>query len=163
MEKLPTVYLETTIPSYLASRPAKDLVLAGEQLLTHEWWDHQRKRFHLYVSELVIDEAGSGDADAARRRLALIEDVEILTADDETKRLTRALIGSGLIPAKATADAVHVAIACRYELDLLLTWNCRHIANAQILRALSNVVHKNGYRLPVVCTPIELMGGGEDD
>lgn len=163
MEKLSTVYLETTIPSYLASRPASDLILAGEQLLTHQWWENKRHLFQLYVSELVIDEASAGDSVAAKKRLSLIEDLNVLAADAKTKQLTEALIGSGLIPSKASADAIHVATACRYEIDILLTWNCRHIANAQILRSLSKVVEKNGYQLPVVCTPIELMGGGKDD
>lgn len=163
MPQKPTVYLETTIPSYLASRPSKDLVLAGEQLLTHEWWESRRSHFDLYASELVVDEASGGDPERAQKRLELVSNLKFLLADDSTKQLARALIGSGLIPPKAAADATHIAISSRYGIDFLLTWNCRHIANAQILKALSSVVEGNGYSLPVVCTPIELMGGGQDD
>lgn len=163
MGNLQSVYLETTIPSYLASRPSKDLILAGEQLLTHEWWETKRNDFHLFISELVLDEASAGDQGAAQRRLAAIKDIDVLVADESTLNLAKALINSGLIPPKAAADATHVAIASRYEIDLLLTWNCRHIANAQILKALSRVVEDNGYTLPVVCTPIEFMGGDQDD
>ena len=163
MPNLPTVYLETTIPSYLASRPSKDLVVAGEQLLTHEWWETRRSQFDLYVSELVIEEASAGDPERAQQRLALISNLKPLTIDDATMQLAQSLIGSGLIPAKAAADATHLAISSRCGIDFLLTWNCRHIANAQILKELSKVVEENGYSLPFVCTPIELMGGVQDD
>lgn len=163
MKGISSVYLETTIPSYLASRPSGNLVVAGEQLLTREWWDSRRCQFDLYVSELVVEEAGAGNPERAQERLGLISNVKLLTIDDATMQLAQALVGSGLIPTKATADATHVAIASRYEIDFLLTWNCTHIANAQILRGLSTVVQKNGYTLPVVCTPIELMGGVTND
>jgi len=163
MSELQTVYLETTIPSYLTSRPARDLILAGEQLLTHQWWDDRRQGFHLCVSELVFKEVARGDPELARTRLSLISDLKVLAADSEVDRLASVFMRSGLIPKKAVSDAVHVAISCRHEVDILLTWNCRHIANAQILRQLSALVERNGYRLPVVCTPIELMGGYEND
>ena len=163
MKYKPTVYLETTIPSYLTSRPSGNVVVAGEQLLTHDWWETRRSQFDCYVSELVIDEAGAGDPERAQERLGLVSNLNLLIIDDATMQLAQALIGSGLIPAKATADATHVAISSRYGIDFLLTWNCRHIANAQILRELSKVVKENGYALPVVCTPTELMGGVKDD
>lgn len=163
MKKLSTVYLETTIPSYLASRPASDLVLAGEQLLTHQWWDDRRHNFHLHVSELVFKEVAKGDPSAAEKRLSLIKGLDVLKADDEVSLLATIILKSGLIPQKATADAVHVATACKHDMDILLTWNCKHIANAQILRRLSLLVKEQGYQLPVICTPIELMGGYYDD
>lgn len=163
MKDISSVYLETTIPSYLASRPSGNLVVAGEQLLTHEWWGTRSSQFNLYVSELVIEEASAGDPGRAQERLDLISNLKRLIIDDATMQLAQALIGSGLIPSKATADATHVAISSRYGIDFLLTWNCTHIANAQILRELSKVVEKNGYVLPVVCTPIELMGGLQND
>lgn len=138
-------------------------MVAGEQLLTHEWWETRYSQFDPFISELVIEEASGGDPEQAQKRLALISNVKTLTLDEPTMHLARELIGSGLIPAKATADATHVAISSRYGIDFLLTWNCRHIANAQILKSLSKVVEKNGYSLPVVCTPTELMGGILDD
>ena len=137
--------------------------MAGEQILTHEWWENRRSQFDLFVSELVIEEASAGDPGRAEQRLALIANANLLAADEATMLLAQALVGSGLIPAKATADATHVAISSRYGIDFLLTWNCRHIANAQILKELSKVVRANGYSLPFVCTPFELMEGVQDD
>lgn len=162
MLKLPTVYLETTIPSYLASRPSKDLVLAGEQLLTHEWWERRRAAFVLLVSEYVIDEAQRGDKEAARRRLDYIAALKELEITEASIDLTQAIIASPVFPAKAGVDAAHIALCCVHEVDFLLTWNCRHIANAQILRSLAQVIEDKGYRMPTICTPIELMEGGVD-
>ncbi|MFU8847672.1 MAG: type II toxin-antitoxin system VapC family toxin [Opitutales bacterium] len=160
MEKRPTVYLETTIPSYLASRPSKDLVLAGEQLLTHEWWERRRTDFVLLVSEYVLDEAQRGDKEAAQRRLDFITSLKELEITQTSIELTQTIISLPFFPVKADVDAAHIALCCVHKVDFLLTWNCRHIANAQILRSLSKVIEQNGYSLPTICTPIELMEGG---
>jgi hypothetical protein len=162
MLKKETVYLETTIPSYLASQPSKDLVLAGEQLLTHEWWERRRTDFELFVSGYVLDEAQRGDKDAAQRRLDLIGSLKLLEISQASIDLTQTIIASPVFPAKAKVDAAHIALCCVHEVDFLLTWNCRHIANAQILRSLGKVIENSGYILPTICTPIELMEGGVD-
>jgi len=162
MDNRPTVYLETTIPSYLASRPAQDLVLAGEQLLTHEWWEKRRADFVLLVSGYVLDEAQRGDVEAAQRRLDFIGSLKELEITQASIELTQTIIASPVFPVNADVDAAHIAICCVHEVDFMLTWNCRHIANAQLLRSLSKVIEDNGYRLPTICTPIELMEGAID-
>jgi len=163
MDMKPTVYLETTIPSFLTARPSNNLILAGEQELTRQWWEDRRKSFTLFVSELVIEEAQKGNSVASEKRMNAISAVLVLEIDEETIRLTEEIMKSGVIPERAAADAGHIAVASRHGIDYLLTWNCRHIANAEIIRRLVSVVKKAGYNLPIICTPAELFGGQEDE
>lgn len=154
----PTVYLETTIASYLTARPGRELVVAAHQKLTMEWWKRHRDRFSLFVSALVLYEAGRGDPDAAARRLAELRGIAILDVNDEARELVRRIVESGLLLANAVEDAFHVAIATLHGMDYLLTWNCRHIANAEIIRGLDELCEELGYELPTLCTPEQLMG-----
>lgn len=159
MSPKPTVYLETTIPSFLTSRPSNDLILAGQQQLTLRWWSSRRRHYGLFISALVLAEAGKGDSSAARKRLAAIEGLPMLEIDPETIALADAILAVGLIPQQASADAGHIAVAARHGIDYLLTWNCKHIANAEIIRRLDQVIRDRGFRPPTVCTPTELFGG----
>lgn len=158
-----TVDLETTIPSYLAAWRSRDLIVAGHQESTKEWWDSNRSRFSLYISPFVIEELGRGDENAAMRRLELIKEIPILTVDDEVGKLTNTILKTGVIPFKAILDALHIAVATRHGMDYLLTWNCTHIANAEIMRKIEDILGKEGYIMPVICTPDELMGGLKND
>jgi hypothetical protein len=152
------VYIETTVVSYLAARRSKNLIVAGHQATTRKWWRERRQDFDLYCSQLVIQEASAGDPKAAARRLHLLAGVPVLTATDAIADLTRLLMKSGGIPREAPEDAAHVAFAVMNGMDYLLTWNCRHIANAQIRNNLSATCSMAGYQLPVICTPEELLG-----
>jgi hypothetical protein len=154
-----TVYLETTIISYLASEPSRDLIVAGHQQITQEWWVQRRALFACSISQEVVDEISRGDAAQAASRLAIARALPKLTASGEAELLTLQLLGCGVFPASASSDAAHVAIATTAGMDYLLTWNCRHIANGQILKKVAAECERAGYRLPVVCTPEELMGG----
>lgn len=153
----PKVYLETTIPSLLTAQPSRDVVVAGQQQATREWWSERRPHYELYVSTLVMEEASRGDAEAAAARLRELRECLVLTYPVEAQELTRALLASRLIPANAEADAAHIAIASVHGMDFLLTWNCRHIANATIVDKLRAVCDREGYPAPVICTPFELM------
>src|SRR5271154_2869420 len=155
------VCLETTIPSYLVARPSRDLLIAAHQQLTREWWESRRPTFEVYVSEPVLEEAGAGDATLARKRLELIADIRILALTQGILKLGESLVTEGPIPRKAAGDALHIAIATSYACEYLLTWNCRHIANAEIQRTARSVVRRHGFELPTICTPEELMGVGE--
>jgi len=157
-----TVYLETTIISYLASEPSRDLIVAGHQQITHEWWTRRRELFACSISQEVLDEISRGNPAQVARRLAIARALPKLTASGEAEDLTLQLLRSGALPATATSDAAHVAIAATARMDYLLTWNCRHIANGQILKRAAVVCERAGYRLPAVCTPEELMGGDAD-
>jgi hypothetical protein len=154
----PKVYLETTIPSYLTSRPSRDLLVAAHQQLTSDWWNDHRDRFSLFISERVLREAGSGDASAAARRLAELAGVPQLEFTPEALDLAKRFLAEGAIPAKSPEDAIHVAIATVNGMDYLLTWNCRHIVNAETMKRLVKIAEDAGYSLPVLCTPEQLMG-----
>lgn len=159
----PTVYIETTIPSYLVARPSPFVVVAGEQELTREWWNGRAKDFQLFVSQLVVSEASRGDAALAAQRLAIINGIPELDLDEGVDALAERINQAQIIPEKASADILHVAVAARHGMDFLMTWNCRHIANAQLTRKLNEVVTDAGYRMPVICTPLELMGDNNHD
>jgi len=152
------LYLETTIPSYLTSRPSRDLIIAGHQQVTREWWERRSDAFQVYLSQLVIDEVSAGDATAARERLKLLRDLPLLDITPEVTELASGILASGKIPRKAAADAAHIALAAVHGMDFLLTWNCVHIANATNARALALICREHGYDCPVICTPEELMG-----
>ena len=154
----PKVYIETTIPSYLVAKPSRDVVVAGRQELTREWWEVRRKDFSLYISQFVIDEAILGDPDMAQRRLDVIAELEQIEISDAIGVLAERIIDSGAIPLKAATDAAHIAVAAVQEMDYLLTWNCKHIANAEISRTVRKVCEEVGLVCPVICTPEELMG-----
>ena len=149
------VYVETSIISYLTALPSRDLVLAAHQQVTREWWS-RRERFELLVSDAVLVEAARGDGAAAARRLAALAGISVLSATEGAQALARELLQAAAMPGKAAIDAAHVAIAATHGVDLLLTWNCTHIANAVIREKIEGVCRKAGFRPPVICTPLEL-------
>ncbi|RJP32412.1 MAG: DNA-binding protein [Candidatus Omnitrophota bacterium] len=159
----PSVYIETTIPSFLTGHPTNNLIVAGKQEVTRQWWETRRHRFELFISPYVHDEASAGDSDAVRRRMEAIESNDLLEVDDEVLHLTDRIMETGMIPEKSKTDAAHIAVASRHTTDYLLTWNCRYIANAEILSTINFAVFKAGYLLPTICTPDELFGGEEDE
>jgi predicted nucleic acid-binding protein len=143
----------------LPGRPVKSRSPGGRTPANHgDWWESRRSAFELYISELVVQEVKAGDAFLAKQRLDLLADIPILTGGSEILRLAEDLITEGPIPRKAAGDAVHIAMATVYGCEYLLTWNCRHIANAELHRAIKQVVERAGYELPILCTPEELMG-----
>ena len=154
----PSVYVETSIISYLTARPSRDVVVAAYQEVTREWWRDAPERFLLVASELVLTEAAEGDKDAAHSRLTALETVTCLNATEDAVALTQRLLELGTFPSEAAADAAHVAIAATNKIDYLLTWNLHHIANAAVRFRIERACRKVGYEPPVICTPNELMG-----
>jgi|SRR5580765_8019307 len=155
---LPKVYIETTIPSYLTSRTNRDLIIAAHQELTREWWDARRSNFELYVSQFVLQECEAGDPQMAEQRLDVLSGIEILPVSHSVIHLAEQLVNKGPLPAKAATDAVHIAVAASCGMDYLLTWNCKHIANAMMQEAIRELCIQAGFRPPEICTPEELMG-----
>jgi len=153
-----SVYIETTVISYLASRPSRDILVAAHQQTTDEWWTFRRHEFECYISQIVIDEIQAGDIEAAEKRMEEIGDFPVLEATIEAEGLTEAIIEGGAISERAVRDAAHIAVAAVNDIDYLLTWNCSHLANAQIIRRVSVICNAQGYSMPVICTPEELMG-----
>jgi predicted nucleic acid-binding protein len=154
-----TVYLETTIPSYLTARPSRDLLRAAHQEITREWWEDHRSRFDLFVSRIVLEEAGRGDPDAAGRRLDALAGLPSLEMTEEVFDMARSLLDAGVLPGKARIDALHIAVAAVHGIDILLTWNCRHLANGEIMGAVARHLWSRGYVPPVICMPDGLTGG----
>jgi hypothetical protein len=131
--------------------------MAGHQQTTREWWETRRQDFELFTSQFVIDEASLGDPDAARRRLEALVNVPLLGLSDDVYALATGLVGRVPLPAKAAADALHIAVATVNGMDYLLTWNCTHIANATLRGGIEMVCRDGGYEPPVICTPDELL------
>jgi hypothetical protein len=154
---MPSVYLETTIPSYLASRPSRDLIVAAHQQLTHEWWTHAKEAFDIFVSEAVLGEIRAGDPALAARRLELIQDLPVLASREDVDFLAEIYADRLGLPSRAQADLVHIAFAVSYGLDYLLTWNCKHIANGQVIRKLHAINTQIQRTTPVIVTPEELL------
>jgi predicted nucleic acid-binding protein len=152
------VYLESSIISYLASRPSRDIISAARQQLTHEWWNRRRSDFDIYVSELVLREIQAGDPEAAARRRDFTSDIELLEITDEATVLAERVSKKAGLPENADADALHIAIAAVHGMDYLLTWNAAHIANAEFRPRVEAVCRDRGFNPPVLCTPDELMG-----
>ena len=153
----PKVYLETTIPSYLTARTSRDLVMAAHQQITQEWWDDRRSDFDTYVSQLVIQEAAAGDPSASARRLELIRKIPALTIGDAAEDLAQELSRRVPLPDRAALDALHIAIAAVSGMDYLLTWNCKHIANAAHQPRIAAICRDAGHEPPVICTPEALL------
>lgn len=152
------VYIETSVVSYLSARPSRDIVLEGHRQLTVEWWTAHRQRFDLHISDVVLREAAHGDHSAAARRLAALDGLPVLVTDARSDALARLFIDRSVIPAKAADDAFHVALATIQEIDFLLTWNCTHIANAEMIKRMEAVCLESGYKMPILCTPYQWMG-----
>lgn len=153
-----SVYLETTIIGYLAMRRSKDLIIASNQQLTHQWWTDHRSQYDLLVSQPVIDECKAGDPIAAAERLVFLQNVRVLNASPDAYLLADDLLHIAGLPRKAEVDALHIAIAAINGADYLLTWNCTHIANPSFRRKMEEVLANRGVDLPIICTPQELIG-----
>jgi len=151
------VYLETTIVSYLAARPSRDLITAAHQQVSREWWENRRTDFDLFISQLVIQEASAGDEQAVQRRLQTLEELPLLELNGQAIDLAKALIDEGTLPAQAAGDALHIAVATVHGMDYLLTWNLKHLANATIRNAIAVACRAHDYEPPVICTPEELL------
>lgn len=158
-----SVYIETSVISYLAAHPSRDLLAAAHQQVTREWWAARRERFEVFVSALVVEECTGGDRDAASRRLEILGDIPVLETVKEALELAEALIAEGALPPVAQDDAAHIALAAVHNMDYLLTWNCRHIDNAETKPLVRSVCAAKGYVCPEICTPEELMEGPEDE
>ena len=153
----PKAYIETTVVSYLTARPSRDIVVAGHQQSTRDWWDDRRSRFRLFSSQLVLQEAGRGDPDAARERLAQLHYTEALETTEDAIVLAAKFIHDGPLPQKAAEDALHIGVAVVNGMDYLLTWNLAHLANAALRNKIEQICRSNDYEPVVICTPEELM------
>lgn len=153
-----TVYIETSIVSYLRQRPSSQVVMAAHQVLTHKWWNNERSSYELVTSQFVVDEASAGDPTLAADRLEALEGIPLLPVSPEIPVIATEIISRAILPAKAQVDALHIAAVAHHRIEYLLTWNCRHIANAKILPRIHDLLIELGIPIPIICTPEELLG-----
>ena len=152
-----SVYLETSVISYLAAYPSSDLMVADHQKATHDWWLYHRRKYDLAISPIVEKEIGLGEEKMARKRIELIKGIRLLTVTAESIHLARTLVKKGPVPEKAEVYALHISLAAIHGIEYLLSWNCKHIANVFIQKALVKIIQANGYECPVICTPESML------
>ena len=157
-----TVYIETSTVSYLTARPTNDLLASAWQMITVEWWETQRIRFDLYTSDVALEEAGKGNLEAAARRLEALSGIPILPITGSVVALSKVLLQGKALPARALDDALHIAVSAVHGIDYLLTWNCRHLDNAETKPVVRSICSIHGHTSPEICTPQELMVVAED-
>ncbi|MEI7685759.1 MAG: type II toxin-antitoxin system VapC family toxin [Planctomycetota bacterium] len=158
----PKVYLDSSVPSYLTARPNRDVFISAMRQWTQDWWENLRHKYDLYISDFVLLEIRRGDAAAALLRSNVLKDIAILEDTKTARRFARKLVRRLALPRAAVMDAYHIAIAIEGGMDILLTWNCTHIANPRHQPAIRELAQRRGFDVPVICTPRELLDGETD-
>jgi predicted nucleic acid-binding protein len=158
-----TVYIETSIVSYLRQKPSLQVVAAARQILTNQWWNQHRLNYELVASQYVIDEASSGDVLLAKERLESLDGIPLLPITPEVPQIAQRIMSLGVLPQKAQVDALHISLAAHHRIQYLLTWNCKHIANARILPRIHGILMDMGIPIPIICTPEEMLGDETDE
>ncbi|HUT14374.1 MAG TPA: type II toxin-antitoxin system VapC family toxin [Thermoguttaceae bacterium] len=158
-----TLYVETSIVSYLRQRPSAQVIMAARQLLTHQWWDEERGNYELVASQYVIDEASVGDPVLAAERLESLDGIPLLPLDPQIGAIANEIVSRAILPRKATIDALHIATVAHHRIEYLLTWNCKHIANAKILPRIRDVLTDLGIPVPIICTPEEMVSDDSEE
>jgi hypothetical protein len=152
------VYIETSVLSYYVGRSSRDIIIAGRQQSTQDFWPLLGDTLSPYVSALVVKEAGKGDAAVARNRLDAIRSFRVLRATPEAEQLARKIIDGGGIPAEFPEDALHIAIATLGGIDFVVTWNFAHINNPFTKMMIRHAVENEGYECPEIVTPDAFLG-----
>ncbi len=154
----PSVYVETSVISYLTARPSRDIIIAGQQALTRSWWEGAAQQFMLCYSDVVWEEAARGDTAAAGERLACLTGLTEIPVTQITIDLAGLLLKAGALPSHAFADALHVAVCTANGIDILVSWNCKHIANITMQPIIERVCREAGFEPARICTPVEMWG-----
>ena len=160
---MPTVYIETSIVSYLRQRPSAQVVMAARQLLTHQWWNDERGNYELVTSQFVLDEASAGDPVLAAERLQSLDGIPLLPLDSQIGVIANEIMSRAILPPKASIDALHIAMVAHHRIQYRLTWNCKHIANAKILPRIHDLLTDWGCPIPIICTPEEMVDDASED
>ncbi len=159
----PVVYLETSFVSYLTARKPKDPKNAAKQEATLRWWEEEGPKWHPVVSEAVRTESEDGDQEAVGRRMAFMEDFESMDVSAEAEALATRLMEAIRLQEKYRTDAVHMALAAIRGADLLLSWNCRHIANSATIPKVVATLAMAGYACPAIATPRQRLEERDND
>jgi predicted nucleic acid-binding protein len=154
---LKSVYIESSVISYRVARLSRDVVVLARQEITAEWWDNVLPHLDGFVSPVVLEEIALGDGDSSGRRLQIADRFQSLEVNDAVRLLAEQIVAQLNLPDHVLPDAYHLALPAVHGIEYLVTWNCKHIANAFMLKRIEKIVVANGYNMPVVCTPEELM------
>ena len=152
------VYIESSVVSYLTARPSNDPIKNAWQAVTVQWWNTRLSQVTACISPYVIEEVSAGDAEATKQRIDAIRGLQLLETNTEIEQLADFLLLGGGLPAKARFDALHVACAAYHRVNVVLTRNFKHIANATQLPVMRGLCDARGYRLPELVSPLEMMG-----
>lgn len=151
------VYIETSFISFLTAQPSSDIHQMSRQIESQQWWKYHRNQFELFASDSVLLEAAKGAPEAAKRRLEILDEIYILDITTAARDLAGRLVAPNLLPKNASEDALHIAVCSIHGIDYLLTWNCKHLANAVIRRQVHHFLADEGLASPEICTPFELL------
>lgn len=159
---LKRVYIETTIPSFFyETRRDPDMVARREW--TQAWWQVAASRYELVTSMAVLDELSRGDFPAREDCLRLVSNLPLVVIEPAVAEIVAAYVARNVMPADPVGDALHLAVASYHRCDFLLTWNCRHLANANKFDHIRRVNAILGLFVPTLVTPLELLGDDDDD
>ena len=160
---MPTqVYIETTIPSlYHTLRTDPESV--ARMHWTRQWWAEYGPQFELLTSPAVILELQQGSSENTEKRLALVAGLDLLDITDDVEQMVATYVERLVMPRDPGGDALHLAITSYYGLDVLLTWNCRHLANPSKMDHIRAVNRELGLPMPLITTPLNYVGGADDD
>ena len=156
------VYIETTIPSFFYSRRT-DVESQARTSWTQTWWSERSDDYDLISSAAVVAELSRGKSDLEGDRIQLLQRTRLLPITDEVEEIARIYISKMVMPKDPQGDALHLAIASFYRADILLTWNCVHLANANKFDRIRLVNYGMGLPVPILTTPLNLLSGGETD
>ena len=154
------IYIETTIPSFYYTLRT-DAESRVRQKWTRQWWNEYAGIFTLTSSVAVIEEINRGTSDKIQDRLDLLKDVELLPITDYIENIARIYIDRLVMPRDPSGDALHLAIASFHNVDALLTWNCRHLANANKIHSIRQINQELGLVVPELTTPLNYLGGDD--
>jgi predicted nucleic acid-binding protein len=151
------IYIETSVVSYLVARQSRNIVIAAHQAATIEFWDLLGD-YEVFVSDIVIQESANGDPDQAEKRTQALDSFPVLQLDEQARDLARDFIDSKVVPDKCPEDALHIAVAAVNGMDVIVTWNFKHINNPVTRIMVRKIVEKHGWSCPEICSPEELLG-----
>ena len=151
------IYLETSVVSYFVSQTSKNIVIAGRQAVTKDMWE-MIDNYDVFISDIVIQESSRGDMTLAKLRLDAVETFNILKIDDEAKELAKLLIQKKAIPDKCPEDALHISVAAVNGIEVVVTWNFKHLNNPFTRIRIRKVIERNGYTCPEISSPDEFLG-----
>ena len=157
LRKMKSIYLESSVVSYLAVRPSRDLVVAGNQQVTRDWWETRGGECEVFVSDVVVTECAAGDPTAASEREVFLTDLPVLATTEEAEALADVLLSAMALPQRVALDALHIGVAAVNGIDILLTWNCAHIANPFMQPQITAACVEFGVIPPTICTPLQLV------